>query len=790
MKPNRLLLCLTAFILSIVLLPAATVLAQEAEEGINWGNYNVKQSVELGYRWTDFTDNQSVFDTFVDLHQGPRLFDHTLQMRSLDHKGLLLDDLFLTSFGYGGDPNDLSLLRVSKNKWYNFRGSFRRDRNLWDYNLLANPLNPPNSSPYVPLTYSPHLMRLSRRMSDFNLTLLPQSRVRFRLGYTRNINEGPSLATFHEGTDTQVFQDWKTTLNSYQFGVDFKLLPKTNISYDQFLQYYKGDTSWVDQNLTYQLANGTRVDLGIIFNTPARQPCGTPIANAGTNPPTAAPTCNGYLAYARSGPARTSYPVEQLSLQSSAIKNLDMAGRLVYTSSDSNVSAYNEFFQGLVTRTNQRQFSIHGPAAAKRVSTTVDLAATYTITPKFRIVDEFRFYTFRMPGQWVNTELSLFGTSMAVTPDSFDPATCPPPYTAATCPAHNSSSPADWALGVSSLFFGQDAKLNTFQLEYDFTRRLGGRLGYRYRHRTITQHDTELADELYYARLATRGDCAPEPDGSPSPDCTAQPDGSYRASVAESDSEETVISEHSLLLGVWARPLDALRVTSDLEFMSANKAFTRISPRQLQRYKLRATYRAANWASLGAFFNVYEARNNVADVGHLQHSRSYGFNASVAPGGPWSLDIGYDYNNVFSHTGVCFVATPLPLGLATPVPTCPIIEPGTATLQVISIYHNRTDFTYADIMLKPIKRVTLNTGYSVNSVSGDTLILNPYAFPGPLQFSYHKPYASVAIDLVKGWSWKAGWSFYNYHGPAVPMDATAPRSFRGNLLNMTFRYAF
>ena len=67
-------------------------------------------------------------------------------MRSFDHKGLLFDDLNFSNFGYGGDPNDVTRLRIGKNKWYDFRLLFRRDKNFWDYNLLANPLNPSTST--------------------------------------------------------------------------------------------------------------------------------------------------------------------------------------------------------------------------------------------------------------------------------------------------------------------------------------------------------------------------------------------------------------------------------------------------------------------------------------------------------------------------------------------------------------------------------------------------------------------------------------------------------------------
>ncbi len=98
-------------------------------------------SRELG-QWTPDT-----YDTFVNLGPGLRLFDYTLSMHSLDHNGLMFDNLDFSNFGYGGDPNDVSRLRVGKNKWYDFSLLFRRDKNFWDYNLLANPLNPSTSSP-------------------------------------------------------------------------------------------------------------------------------------------------------------------------------------------------------------------------------------------------------------------------------------------------------------------------------------------------------------------------------------------------------------------------------------------------------------------------------------------------------------------------------------------------------------------------------------------------------------------------------------------------------------------
>ncbi len=761
--------------------------AEVQTEGKNLGDYNVRQSVEFGWRGTNFTGNQAVYDTFVNLQQGPRLFGQTLEMHSLDHHGLLFDDLFTTSYGYGGDPNNVTVLRISKNKWYDFNGEFRRDRNVWDYDLLANPLNPTTSVPTVIITTSPHTMELSRNLTNLDLTLLPQSSVRFRLGYSRNSNYGPSFTSVHEGTDAGLFQDWKTTLDSYRIGVDFKVLPRTNFSYDQFLNYYKGDSSQGDQNQTYVLPNGTLVDLGLPFDTVNRSPCATPVIDFTTTPQTANPKCNGYVSYVRSGPVRTSYPTEQFTFQSQYFKNVDFAGHVSYSSADSNINNFNELFSGLVTRSNQGAFANTGAAAIKETTVTTDAAVTWYVTPKFRIIDEFRFNYFRIPGQASLTSNSLFTTSMVIPPVVFDPAACPPPFTAKTCPAHNASSPADVSTTVSSLFLGQDAKINTLLFQYDFTKRFGARLGYEYRHRTIFQSDVELTDGLFYPGTApgvtppvnaARGACANGPFNA---------DGTCTASTSAEDSSQITINENSLLFGFWARPTNGFRLTYDQELMYADNTFTRISPRQLQHYKFRTSYKPKPWASLFGTLNIYEARNNVSQIDHLEHNRNYGFGVSIAPEEKWSLDFGYNYQGIFSQTNICFVfgSGPPPPGFS----LCTI--PGSPVpLQAISFYNSKINYGYVDFTVKPIKRVTLTGGYALDSVTGSTLILNPNSPSGPLDFNYHRPYGNVVIDLGKGVAFKTAWGFYDYNEKDSSTDLTGPRSFRGNLVNLSVIYSF
>src|SRR5580658_8515209 len=127
---------ISSLIFIVVLFFSACARAQDPEEpkGINSGGYNIQQIIELGYRSSNINGNLNTYNTFENLGSGLRLFDFEVKMHALDHNGLLFDNLTFSNFGYGGDPNNVSRLHIEKNKWYDFRLLFRRDKNFWDYN--------------------------------------------------------------------------------------------------------------------------------------------------------------------------------------------------------------------------------------------------------------------------------------------------------------------------------------------------------------------------------------------------------------------------------------------------------------------------------------------------------------------------------------------------------------------------------------------------------------------------------------------------------------------------------
>src|SRR5271155_1942206 len=654
------------FIVAVFLPPAAHAQDDAGEsKGINSGGYNIHQTIEFGYRASEISGNQNTYDTFENLGSGLRLFDYSLSMRSLDHHGFFFDTLNFSNFGYGGDPNDVSRLRIEKNKWYDFRLLFRRDKNFWDYNLLANPLNPAAlnppgslttgcfvgpptaafpqgapgycSSPAVPQNNSLNGLDLVRRMQDYDLTLLPLSKIRVRLGYSRNRDEGPSLFTTDGGTISAFNQANSYTTNSYRAGVDFRILPRTTLSYDEFLSYYRQDNVISDNptvnpgNFGFALANpsglgtpnGTPVDLGNIWSTQTPSeilPCATPIVTGTTN--TATPTCNGFLSYSQVGRPRNFMPTERLRFQSNYFKNFEMSGSVGYSTSSNVIPDFLETVNGFTVRNAERGSTTGGPAQAKRVSVNADWTGVYAVTDKLRILDIFRYDNWRIPGTWALDETNIFGTGYAglaglqQNQAVFNTANCPLASNAVTCPQHATTSAADVTTGLTTSFLGQNLKSNTIEAEYDFNRRYSAHAGYLYTNRTIAEFSNTFDSSLIYFPgggtanddLAARGSCALVAGALPA-GCTLNGDGSvtFVAPAASSPIRSvTTINENALLLGVVARPIDTLRITGDFEFGYNDASFTRIDPRQVQSYKVQANYKPRPWAVVDGSVEIHE----------------------------------------------------------------------------------------------------------------------------------------------------------------------------------------
>jgi hypothetical protein len=805
-----------------------------SNEGTVWNNYSVQQTFDFGARYTNLSGNAANYDTFVNLQSGARLLDYSLDMNSINHKNSLFDHLSLTGFGFGGDPNDVARLSFSKGKWYDFTGSFRRDLYLFDYNQLANPFNPSSSVPPLAVD-SLHAIDYSRRMSDFDLTLLPLSPFRFRVGYSHIREQGPSFTSVgaaaaagvgEVGIGTQLAQDYSTSTDLYRVGFDVHYFPRTVFSFTEMVQYTKGDTVTDDQNLLFQLTNQAPVDLGVVFNTVGSTPCKTPLATPSVPPavpPVATPTCPGLFSYNRDLRPRLTMPTEEFSFQTSYVKNLSMSGEISYSSGTDTINNLLDSWSGLSTRILAAGDTVNGTDTAKRLLVNGDWGAVYQITRKLSVSDTFGYNSFQLPGQIAFLTLNPFYQAVAGGPTllapqaTFNAANCPSPYTATTCPQHNSSSPADSSAGTSMSYLGQKLGMNTIQFEYSFTPRWGAHLGYRYSNRKIYDFNaTNFTAENFDpggstgATEAARGDCT-IPTGGTFPTnlpagCVLNADGSVTFSgfTTASDTQhnqDVDINGHSVLFGFWGRPTDKLRTNFDMELFSADAAFTRITPRQLQRYTARVSYLPVSWAEVSGDVNILENRDNVVGVNDLEHNRTYSFTATLSPNQTYSFDLGYTYSDIYTQALVCYSD-----GFGPPPPNstpCPALLNSPVPLGATSTYADKSNFLNSDITYQPAKKLSFRFGYAGNFSRGTPLFtylngiaagnfLYPLTPFGPLRFNYHEPYANFTYAATKAISYSAAWNYYGYYsrGEQDPagLQSLGGQNFTGNNLMFSVRF--
>jgi hypothetical protein len=715
-------------------------------DGVTSGGYRIHSSVEVGYRSNNVTGSGNMYDTLVNLQTGPRFLDQTLSMQSVDHGSLLFDNLYLNSSGWGGDPNNYMRLRADKSKWYRLQSSFRRDQNFSDYDLLANPLNPPpppapgGSTPSIPALNSPHLFDTTRRMSDVDLTLLPQSRLSFRLGYSHNNMTGPSYSSVHEGTDALLLQPWNTSMNSYRLGVDWRILPRTVLSYDQFLDYYKGDT---DTSLASfapaLLPGGGPVELGLSIDTANREPCAVvpPATSLIVNGTLTNVSCSAYFSYLRNQRIRTSTPTERFSLRSNYFQRLDLLASYSYSSADSN-TPLDESFNGLITRTGTRAFVGTGTASAHRISDVLDLEGTLHLTSHLRLIEKFYFWAYRIPenGNFTEVDNVCTGACTLLTPLS------------ATAPAASNT--------LTQSSFNQTWKRNQTELAWDVSKKVGARVGLRYGDRVFNHFNDYLPG----------------------------------------DEDHFPVHEYTALLGFWARPTHTLRLNFDLEHTNYDQVVVRMAPRKESRYRFQTTYTPRPWVVLGGSVNILQDANADALTHYVGHNQNYGLTASITPRERFGLDLAYNFNSVIQNALICFNDTP-PTGVILPfvanASSCAANDPANPLL-ANSFYTNHTHFGLAAVRFIPAKRLTANLGYSITSVEGSIPQFNILQPLGSSQYKYQQPVANLSVDLGHRLAFNMGWNYYQYgEGSAVEgsfVGPTAPRYFHANSLTESLRYAF
>jgi hypothetical protein len=180
--------------------------------GDNLGGYNVLNSFEVGYRFVDVNGDVGKYRSDVNYGNGVRLLGSSLTVNSRDGHGSLFDQITIRTEGLGNDPYEIATMRVEKNKWYRYDFTWR----LNDY-----------YNPALPIAFGLHLIDTQRRLQDHDFTLLPESRFKLFVGYSRNIQEGPALSTVQEfdagGGEFPLFENIHRLENEYRLGGEANL---------------------------------------------------------------------------------------------------------------------------------------------------------------------------------------------------------------------------------------------------------------------------------------------------------------------------------------------------------------------------------------------------------------------------------------------------------------------------------------------------------------------------------------------------------------------------------------
>lgn len=753
--------------------------------------YSSHRTLDVGGRIADTTGSGAMYDTLVNLKSGPRVLGETFEMRALPgKKNTLIDSLSAVGSGFGGDPNNFTRLDFSKGKLYEFSGLFRRNRQYFDYDLLGNPNIPGGSSiPIGPsnaptssfawpqVNQSPVLFNTVRRMTDTNLTILPLSKVTYRVGYSQVIFQGPSLSpSYSIAKYNALLQEYqRNSTDEFLGAIDWTPVQGTKLTFEEAVNHYKADSYFTlaPSSLLVQEADGTPVSLGnwdsvtpygigacntnsmgsaytnkttyTILSTP-QTATGLPIINA---------ACDVVSSYLRSQPTRIITPTETLRMQSSSIKTISLNGDLRYTRANMNLPNYYENVQGLDGTV--RSITYNGYAAAKRAVISADYGIIWQPTKTVSLAEQVNYSSVHQPGY---SDLPAAVTLNTPATAGNETITYSGPLTPGTFALPHGIN------GVLSYnYFGQEFLTNNVTASWDVSPRATLSLTYRFENHKIGQG------------VPHQGDI---------PNALADP---VNGTVS--------ITENGGIFNAALRPAKNWELNGTVEVLYADNAFTPVGARQTKHYRFHTMYRPRPWATFSGAFNDQERHNNTNNnqssvatgdasyygpLNHVDHSRFFSVGAVLAPNERYGLDFNYAYSDVYTATNICYTSgasATLPgtasLNSAGAPNICPGIYARGSTTVLVDWFARDfmdapTQFGSVALALSPTKKIHSNVGYRVSSVNGNQFFNDARAVNGSLVSTYQSPFVNFAYTIHHGLTWKAEYNFFGY-GEGGPSGA-------------------
>jgi len=201
--------------------------ASNPETGRTWGVYSTTSTLELGYRFVDAKGSVDRYLSDVNVRDGFRVLESSLDMRARPGTGLLFDYLHADINNAGGDQSQNFALRMDKARWYRFDSRVRR----FNYYRSLGPN----------FVFGFRDYDLRQQVSDFNLKLFPQRAVRVNAGYARSMAKGRYNPTYSFQRDIfQLFGDTRWEANDYRLGVD-ATYRKWDFNVEQLYRNFRND---------------------------------------------------------------------------------------------------------------------------------------------------------------------------------------------------------------------------------------------------------------------------------------------------------------------------------------------------------------------------------------------------------------------------------------------------------------------------------------------------------------------------------------------------------------------
>ncbi|WP_420237818.1 hypothetical protein ACOBR2_19860 [Telmatobacter bradus] len=757
--------------------------------------YSAKHTVDVGGRVANKVGSGAMYDTMVNEQSGPRVSGETLDLHKLaSNKHALVDHARLTGSGFGGDPYNFAKLTAEKSKIYAFTGTFRRNRQYFDYNLLGNPNLPAgitvpigsSSSPSAYLSWpqpqhSSVMTNTVRRMTDTDLTLFLAPKFTLHVGYAQNIQQGPSLLPARAAGilkySALLEQYQRHSTDEYTASIDWTPIPRTLITYEQRIHRYKENSYFtLDPNgFLAQEADGTPAYLGnwdlssngAASTTTAFAPYSTaacnsnsiassttvlyPSSNGGL--PIIDPSCAVVTNYTRTNPIRTTMPTEMLRFQSSSIKNLSINGQASYSWVTMNMPNYYENGQGLSGTTRDEYFSATG--SGKREVYNANLGVAWQLTPTFSLSDQVTLSATSQPGSVNYPSYTKLTTTTGNETINYTGTLTSTPTTAGA--TQTAGVVAGTYLGATYTYFGNEQLTNSVTANWIATPKTNLSLTYRYGNKNIGLNTG------YQSAYATSSSNVPT-----------------RTTFAISD-QAGVFNAAYRVNANWD-------VNGTVEASYSDSAFTAMSPRQLRRYRVHTKFRPEKWAIFTAAYTDKEVHNNTSNTGlasvygsldHVDYSRTGSISGVLTPNEHIAVDFDYTYNDVYTATNICYAAQDSGFLVGTTSPyfagaasvnasgnpqTCATSSTSSTPTQwwARSFAHAPTQYGTAGVTVSPNDKVTYGAGYRINSVAGSQFFTDARAVNGAMQSKYQTPYANVAWTVHPGLTWKAEYNYFGY----------------------------